>query len=663
MSLEPAPWSLAVATATTRDFCALGLSLLVGVAGVAPSLGAGREDTTKTATSWPWDAPAPGTSKDKPKSAAKAAPGASDAKKTESTKATAATDWWSTPAKDDVAPKAPVKEKRAEPKKDAWQAPAAPKPQVTATPAPVAPKARTTQVRMGLVWPDAFLARMGVRDPNAGNRLVWPDELFHARRPVAGANDGTAFTLVVGGGEFIPPATPTNGLEPMRPVSGRDADPAAGGTSPAPTPQKTAASGTQAVVERPKAQPTGLERLSDDWPKSVKVGVQYRGRVEAAPLSPVKQGEYDSYYLNRFRMRMAVQAQPWLAVVAEAQDSQALGYTLGPVPRQLANTLDLRQAYVEMAMPSLASARLRVGRQELFFGDGRLMASPDWGNTNRTFDVVRLSLREGPFGADVFGGAPVVIQQGGFDHHAPGEHVYGVYGTVEKIVPKTTVEPYAFVRTLARAQGERGEYGDMVLQTAGVRWVAKFAHGVDVNADTVVQRGHVAGDRVSAWASHQAIGWTRKQWPFAPRFAFEYNVASGDRASGDGTRQTFDPLYPSGHAKYGLADLVGWRNVHHLAASSELTLSRKWKVTGTVSRFFVATAQDGYYAANGTRLFLDRRAQSRDLGWEVDGAAAWTMSKEFSLGAGLGMFFVGDFLDGTAVDRVWAPYLLWNVRF
>ena len=55
----------------------------------------------------------------------------------------------------------------------------------------------------------------------------------------------------------------------------------------------------------------------------------------------------------------------------------------------------------------------------------------------------------------------------------------------------------------------------------------------------------------------------------------EYNYASGDDTPGDGVRGTFDQLYPTAHDKYGLADQVGWKNIHHLRTGLEVTAARR----------------------------------------------------------------------------------------
>ena len=48
-------------------------------------------------------------------------------------------------------------------------------------------------------------------------------------------------------------------------------------------------------------------------------------------------------------------------------------------------------------------------------------------------------------------------------------------------------------------------------------------------------------------------------------------IASGDANPADGIRGTFDQLYPTAHDKYGLADQVGWRNIHHVRVGFDIT--------------------------------------------------------------------------------------------
>ena len=94
------------------------------------------------------------------------------------------------------------------------------------------------------------------------------------------------------------------------------------------------------------------------------------------------------------------------------QDSRVGGYTTTPVvPVSMKNTADLRLAYAEVGKKSAQGVFATVGRQELTFGDGRMMASPDWGNVSKTYDSVRLTAARTGVKVDAFFGAPVDVSR------------------------------------------------------------------------------------------------------------------------------------------------------------------------------------------------------------------------------------------------------------
>jgi hypothetical protein len=418
-----------------------------------------------------------------------------------------------------------------------------------------------------------------------------------------------------------------------------------------------------ATVEPSKPVPTGLERLSNEWPSWAKVAIQYRGRAEyAEPLAPASMGQ-DGYYLNRVRLQGTFVPASWMRFVVQSQDSQILGYNTAAVSR-FTNTLDLRLGYAEVTVPGAQPLTLRGGRQDLLVGEGRLVGTPDWGNTNRTYDGVRVSTKTAVGTLDLFAISPVVIALGKVDKWKAGEWMYGGSGSIEKVVPHTVLEPYAFLRTQQDVLSEAKVPGDARLVTVGSRALIKLRTTVDANADAALQRGDVSGDSAAAWAAHVGVAWTPAAVAMKPRLSAEYNFASGDESPTDGRRGTFDQLYASNHNRYGLIDAVGWRNMHHAGGMVEASPGRKVKVGSGVHYFALATVADGLYSASGARVLLNRDATSRSIGWETDGWASYTISKELSVAAGLGVLFAGEYLqESSGFDRVWSPYLAWNIKF
>jgi hypothetical protein len=519
-----------------------------------------------------------------------------------------------------------------------------------------------TAARVHVVWAEPAAPSLGAAPsvPPAGVILEWgthtpsgartPDRHDESVSPVAGHVPAAG------------PATPVAAANPAPAVpTVRAPQGAASAAALTTSPQ------VGARVEKPaeprKPQATGLERLSDEWPKAIKLGVQYRGRVEQQRGSSITNGRDDGYYLNRIRLETTVIVSPWLKGFAQMQDAQTLGYNVAAQPAALTNTFDLRQGYLEARSPTTGLG-IRAGRQDLSFGEQRLVGASDWGNTARSFDAVRVFVAQPGVQVDAFVSSVVVVAQNAFDRWKSGETLGGTYLSLGRIVPRGVVEPYLFVRHQDRATGEHGDLGEGATYTVGVRSAGALPKRVDYGVELAGQRGHIATDSISAWAGHYALGWVVVQSAIKPRLSVEFNHASGDGDPRDRRRQTFDQLYPTNHNKYGTADQMGWRNMRDAMVGIELYPIARLKLNANAHHLLLATTADGLYSASGTQKALNRQATSRTVGTELDFQSSYAFSKELSLGAGVGILFAGDYLaQSTRAGTLWTPYVMWNLKF
>jgi hypothetical protein len=458
-------------------------------------------------------------------------------------------------------------------------------------------------------------------------------------------------------------AQKSEGTGPAAAVEKKDAKPAAAAGAKADA--KPAADAAQKKPAPPKPEPTGLEKLSGDWPKWLKVNMQYRGRVESVRPVTGTVTAYDGYYMNRLRLSAAVQAGQWVQVVTQIHDVAAMGYaTTTPAPTSLSGGFDLRQGYVEIGRKGPRGATVSGGREELSLGDGRLIASPDWGNTSRTYDMGRVSAFLPGFKIDVFRAAPVLVDVARFDRVKPGEYFWGQYVTFDKLPKLTFVDLYAVQKMNSVVTAETGAKGEAKLYTYGARVGGPVTKAVSYDFDAAIQRGHLATDTVSAWAFHGAVSWLVSKSAAKPKLTFEYNFASGDENAKDGAKGTFDQLYASLHAKYGFADLVGWRNMRDYQVKFEVSPTKKLKLNAAINKLQLATVNDSWYNSSGSKVVANTKATSRDIGWEPDLYATVAVSKELSLSAGISVLYPGDYVkQATTLDRYWYPYAMWTVKF
>jgi hypothetical protein len=422
---------------------------------------------------------------------------------------------------------------------------------------------------------------------------------------------------------------------------------------------------TGAVKPAPKPpEKVGFARVNNTWPKWLTVTLVDRSRVEAVRPPATKGAEYDSYVMNRFRLTTMVRATPWMQATVQVQDSRIGAYATSPAPKSMQNSLDLRMAYVELGKKGARGVSAIVGRQEMTFADGRLVASPDWGNVGRTYEAVRLAAYRPGVKVEVFGAAPVDVTPNAFSRAKYGERAFGTWVTFDKVKPLAYVDGYMVGKSNYTATGETGTKGDQRVYTTGVRLGGPVGKTIAWEADTAVQRGHSAADSLSAWATHEGVTWTIGKSRMKPKLGVEYNYASGDDNAKDGTKQTFDQLYASTHGKWGLGDNVGWRNMQHMAVKFEVSPTPKLKVNTALNRLQLATVNDAWYGSSGSKVVTNKKATSRDLGWEPDIFGTYTVTKDLSIGLGLAVLVGGDFVtQSTDVERIWTPYVMWTLKF
>jgi hypothetical protein len=239
---------------------------------------------------------------------------------------------------------------------------------------------------------------------------------------------------------------------------------------------------------------------------------------------------------------------------------------------------------------------------------------------------------------------------------------------LDSLLPGSTIEPYILWRLSPISFSpvtEHGVRGKLNEKTAGVRWTGKLPLGFDYNVEIAKQFGSLGLDPISAWAGHWLVGKKFASAKWQPRWLVEYNYASGDSSPADGTRGTFDQLYPTGHLKYGLTDQVGWRNIHDVHAAIELKLSRKLAVNGGFHDYWLASSRDGLY--NAASVLVARSitgAAGRHVGEEIEVYGTYSVSKTIQFGVGYGHLFTGEFLNRTTHGHDYNyPYtmLIWQL--
>ena len=411
------------------------------------------------------------------------------------------------------------------------------------------------------------------------------------------------------------------------------------------------------------AKPPVLNRANQLLPQWLRLRGEFRERMEGFDGLGFNSAREDLYWLSRVRLNATVTASKQLSFQAQVQDARVAKKTVGPTGTPFKAPIDLRTAFADIGS-STGPVTVRAGRQELVYGEQRLIGHVGWLNAARTFDGVKATFRTKAFSADVFATSVVRILESDFDRSGNGNRFAGVYGTTAKLIPGATVESYVLFKRDVNLRAEAGGFGTLKETTTGVRIAGKLAARLDYGVEMALQRGSLGTDDISAWAGH----WQMREslpGPGAVKLTGEYNFASGDEDPTDNVRGTFDQLYPTPHDKTGLADQIGWKNIHHARAGVEVSPFKATPFAVNYHSWWLAEAKDAVYNIGNAALGrITTGAADRHVGQEIDVQVTRALMPQLQAAAGYAHIVPGAFLKAATPGASYShPYVMLTYVF
>jgi hypothetical protein len=377
----------------------------------------------------------------------------------------------------------------------------------------------------------------------------------------------------------------------------------------------------------------------------------------------------NAYFLHRIRPHVGYKSE-WFSVFAEGRASGSTGDKRNPNPES-DGPMDLHQAYVVVGQPKEFPLSLKVGRQELGYGDERIIGPSDWSNVPRVFDTARLRWETPALAADLFSGRVVIPYDNHFNMANDYDWFSGLYLT-SKVIPKQLTEFYLLARnTSAKSPNVlistptpaiwKGPSARDIY-TAGLRVKSNPAEfgNWDYTAEFMGQYGHYNDPLAARSLEHQAFALSASggyTWAHAfgnPRVGLEYDFASGDSHPNDNRHETFEQLFPSNHKYYGFMNFFSLENLHDLRLVTSVKPQARLTLQVDAHAFWLADTHDNSYTVTGARRggigstagtgYGINSSYSSYVGAEADFIATYTIAPYASLQAGYGHFFHGDYI-------------------
>ena len=466
-----------------------------------------------------------------------------------------------------------------------------------------------------------------------------------------------------------------------------------------------ATAGAQYVPPAPALPVPGviddLLRKSDPAMKAWDIGVNLRlrgdNKDDAGTTHAGSNFDFDaasptansnSYFLSRLLVR-AGYAGDWVSAAAAARSSYSFSdnrYNATAAGKGLTESdgpVQLEYAYLQFGNLKKFPLLVKVGRQELAYGEQRLIGASYWLNVPHTFDALKVRYQNPSFGVDLFTSSLVYTDNSGhFDQSNGQDMLSGVYVDFAGLSQKCLVETYLFSRNVAR--GIVTDDWSQVpapfrftapqdLYTLGFRAKSKPAaygpwdYGVELMwqsgtrtavypATTVAAAKAAPRLDQNAWAFVAQGGYSWTASPGKPRLALIVSGASGDNNATDHDSRTFQNLLPSNHGLYGAMDLSGLQNLIDYRLSFSVRPAPALSLAVDLHQQYLESTNDSWYNVAGVpratagatpgsgRGYGVNPNYSADLGRELDLIGGWSVAKGLLLEAGLGHFFRGPYV-------------------
>ena len=344
--------------------------------------------------------------------------------------------------------------------------------------------------------------------------------------------------------------------------------------------------------------------------------------------------------------------------------------------------LDLHQGYVLVKNAGVQGLSVKIGRQEIFFGDHRLFGNFNWSQVGNSFNAVRLTHSMPIADVDLFwariidteAAAAAVTGAGVYFPTATtkgttDQNIYGLYVTL-KPIPSWTIEPYYFLLKDDRAPGTTTfitpQASAQTRSTVGGRINGK-AGGLDATAELAWQFGSMSsgagapGDNlhINAEAAAFRAGYTFEPVPMRPRVGIEVTYASGSGCVNSGTCaaqgkfNTFDNLYPTNHFKFGAMDLGSWRNMVTYQGVFDVKPDAVSKLQVNFVIMRLANHHDNWYRAGQVAYGVTGPGNTASsIGRELDIHYWRTFKEKFKAEIGVGHFWAGDYMRPSNLNNI-----------
>lgn len=352
---------------------------------------------------------------------------------------------------------------------------------------------------------------------------------------------------------------------------------------------------------------------------------------------------HNNFLLQRYDVHADVHFGKNLRVFAQLRSALQDGRTNGPRGID-EDQLNIQNLFLDINLWKKSDKQLifRGGKQELDYGSGRLISVREGPNARLYFTGAKMMYTSTRFSIDAFVMMADTINTYVFDNKSSEQiNLYGAYSKI--IFPKAgNLDLYYIGIRRDESAFEEGIAKER-RHTIGTRFW-KYGGGFIYNLEAAYQFGSFGNGNINAWTGSIDLGYSFENIKFKPTINLRNDYISGDKRSGDGNLQTFNPLYPKG-GYFGFSPQVGPVNLIDIHPYATMDLLSNLKMQIDVVFNWRYSLEDGIYRPSGTFNLSGSNSNERYIGTAYLANFTYSFSKHISVVSGIQYFKTGAFIN------------------
>lgn len=285
---------------------------------------------------------------------------------------------------------------------------------------------------------------------------------------------------------------------------------------------------------------------------------------------------------------------------------------------------------------------LRLGRQEIDYGSGRLISVREGPNARLYFTGAKAMYTSTHVSADAFVMMADTIYPGAFDNKPTKQiNLWGGYGKI--IFPAAgNLDVYYIGIRRDYSPFEEGTEKEVRHTVGGRFW--RYGGGFIYNVEGAYQFGSFGNGNINAWTASADLGYVFENTLLRPTINLRHDYISGDKRAGDGNLQTFNPIYPKG-GYFGFSPQIGPVNLIDIHPYATFDLIKSLRLQLDVVYNWRYSLQDGVYRPSGIFNRPGATSTKRYIGTAYLAGLTYTLNPFVGFTGGVQYFKTGAFIE------------------